>query len=81
MKAEGIVRGIDSAGRIVLPRDVRERMGLNQSTAAVEIFTEGDKIILKKYAPCCRFCSNADDLVEFHGEKICRECLKEISEL
>ena len=50
MKTTGIVRGIDALGRIVLPKELRTSMRLD-SDAKLEIFVEGDSIILKKYSP------------------------------
>lgn len=81
MKSEGIVRNIDSVGRIVLPRDLRVRLGLTAENSAVEIYTEDDKIIFKKYVPACIFCNSADDIVIYKGNKICKECIKVMTEL
>lgn len=50
MKATGIVRKLDHLGRVVLPRELRRTMGLNEGTP-IEIFTQGDMIIIKKYRP------------------------------
>ncbi|HOD02364.1 MAG: Transition state regulatory protein AbrB [Firmicutes bacterium ADurb.Bin300] len=81
MKSEGIVRNIDSVGRIVLPKDLRIRLGLDTENAAVEIYTEGEKIIFKKYAPACIFCDSADDIVVYKGNNICKECVKTLNQL
>lgn len=81
MKSEGIVRTVDSVGRLVLPHDIRERIGINTGNSAVEIFTDGDCIILKKYAPTCLFCENADNLIVYKNVRICRTCLDELESL
>ncbi len=47
MKSTGIVRGVDGLGRIVLPKELRTSMKLDND-ANLEIFVEGDQIILKK---------------------------------
>ena len=52
MKSTGIVRKVDELGRIVLPMELRRTLGVDTKDA-LEIYTEGDSIILKKYAPCC----------------------------
>lgn len=46
MKTTGIVRGIDSLGRIVLPKELRTGMHIDKDSK-LEIFVEGDQIILK----------------------------------
>ena len=62
MKSTGIVRGVDGLGRIVLPKELRTSMKLDND-AKLEIFVEGDEIILKKYRPTgsCDFCGEVDD--------------------
>ena len=89
MKSTGIIRRIDELGRIVLPVELRrildiksckEKGSSNKSDSdAVEIFVDGDKIILKKYNPGCHCCGNMDNLVEVMGLKICPECLEEFN--
>jgi len=79
VKSLGIVRRIDPVGRIVLPKELRRMFDLEDNEDAVEIFVDSDKIILKKYEPSCIFCDTADDVIEFSGKKICRECLAKIN--
>jgi len=80
MKSTGMVRPIDELGRIVLPKEIRRSFDLSPKDS-VEIFTDGDKIILQKYAPACIFCGNADDVVYFNGKRICSECLDKIKKM
>ena len=58
MKSTGIVRKIDSLGRFVIPIELRNVLDISTSDA-IEIFTDEDRIILKKYQPACIFCGNA----------------------
>lgn len=74
MKSTGIVRPIDNLGRFVLPKEIRDTMELGPKDP-VEIFVDGDRIILKKYQPACIFCSNASEVTYYRGKLICRECL------
>jgi AbrB family transcriptional regulator, transcriptional pleiotropic regulator of transition state genes len=48
MKSTGIVRNVDELGRIVVPIELRRTQDL-QIKDPVEIFVEGEQIILKKY--------------------------------
>ena len=50
MKATGIVRRIDELGRVVIPKEIRSTLRL-KSGDALEIFTERDELMLKKYSP------------------------------
>ncbi len=80
MKSTGVVRKIDELGRIVLPMELRQNMDIQVKTP-LEIFTEGDRIILKKFQPSCIFCSNTEEVVLFNDNKICRTCLEKLKTL
>ena len=48
MKSTGVVRRIDELGRIVIPKEIRRNLGIRDGEN-IEIFTDNDSIILKKY--------------------------------
>lgn len=48
MQKAGIVRKVDSLGRIVIPSELRKSLSINQYDT-LEIYTDMDLIILKKY--------------------------------
>jgi transcriptional pleiotropic regulator of transition state genes len=74
MKSTGIVRKLDNLGRIVVPIELRKILGI-EIRDSIEIYTEGDQIILRKYAPGCVFCGEAKDIViQRSGKMICRKC-------
>lgn len=78
MKNTGIVRKVDELGRIVVPIELRRTLGIDIKDA-LEIYTENDTIILKKYTPDCIICSENDNhLVNFKGKWICKSCLKDL---
>ena len=77
MKSTGIVRHIDELGRIVVPKELRIKLGI-AACDPVEISSEGDKIILTKYSPVCHFCGSTENISEFKEKNICAECIKEI---
>jgi len=79
MKSTGIVRRIDDLGRIVLPKETRKIMELPEGTP-MEIYTEGEAIVLKKYEPACIFCGDAKNVKNFKGKNICSKCLNELSQ-
>ncbi|MBW9158900.1 AbrB/MazE/SpoVT family DNA-binding domain-containing protein [Clostridium tagluense] len=80
MKSTGIVRKVDELGRVVVPIELRRTLGIDIKDA-LEIYTEDETIILKKYAPDCILCGeNNNDLVNFKGKNICKCCLKDLSD-
>lgn len=79
MKATGIVRRLDDLGRLVLPKELRKTMNVG-SGESLEIYVDGDEIILKKYRPGCVFCGEIADVKEFEGEFVCSECAEQLQE-
>lgn len=79
MKSTGVVRKVDDSGsgRIVLPIELRRTLDINIKDA-LEIYTEENQIILKKYEPVCIFCGEAREVIDFKGKKVCKKCLKDI---
>jgi transcriptional pleiotropic regulator of transition state genes len=77
MKSTGIVRKVDELGRVVLPIELRRTLDIAERDA-LEIFTEGASIILKKYEPACIFCGDAKDVINYKGKNICTSCMKEL---
>ena len=77
MKSTGIVRQLDQLGRIVIPKGLRTTFDLKEKDP-VQIFVEGEDIILRKYQPACIFCNDAADMVVFEGKNVCRSCLKKL---
>ena len=47
MKDTGIIRNLDSLGRIVIPSGIRERLGINTNDQ-VEFIIDNEKIVMKK---------------------------------
>ncbi|MCL6627353.1 MAG: AbrB/MazE/SpoVT family DNA-binding domain-containing protein [Alicyclobacillus shizuokensis] len=81
MKTTGIVRKVDQLGRIAIPAELRRTFGI-EIKDPLAIYTDRDRIILKRYEPACIFCGNLDESIEsFHGRMICRECREELQQL
>jgi len=80
MKSTGIVRRVDELGRIVLPIELRRTLGISEKDY-LEIFTEQDQIVLKKYEPSCIFCASNCNLVCYHGRNVCMDCIQNLNEI
>ena len=78
MKSTGIVRRLDSLGRVVIPIELRRTLGIEER-GSLEIFTEDDTIILRKYRPGCELCGSVDEVYRVGGHRICRICAEDIS--
>jgi len=77
MKSTGIVRQLDSLGRVVIPIDLRRGLNITDKDS-IEIFIEGDLIILKAFTPGCSFCGSDEKLTIQKKINICKSCRDEI---
>ena len=80
VKTTGIVRQVDGLGRVVLPIELRRSLDI-QERDEVEIFLEGDRVILKKHETACVFCGGSRGISEYKGKIVCRECVKNLCNL
>lgn len=80
MKATGVVRPVDQLGRVVIPIELRRNMGI-QTDDSLEIFVDGQYIMLKKYEPACIFCGSNDEIKQVKGKNICGKCIAEMKKL
>lgn len=79
MKSTGIVRKVDDLGRIVLPKELRTVLNIEERNP-LEIFVEGSYIMLQKYEPSCIFCGSSINVNGFKGKNICKSCLDELKD-
>lgn len=77
MKSTGIIRKVDELGRVVIPKELRKKFGIEEKDG-LEIYVEDDRIILKKYEPACIFCGTEDNVFDFHGKNVCPACAKQL---
>lgn len=78
MKSTGIVRKVDDLGRIVLPIELRRMLDIGERDE-LEIYMDGDKIVLQKYEPSCVFCSSSQGLLTFKGKNVCPTCIRNMA--
>lgn len=79
MKSTGIVRKVDELGRIVLPIELRRTLDIAERDP-LEIYMEGDAIVLRKYQPACVFCDSTKGIVNFRGKNVCSDCIRTMKE-
>ena len=80
MKATGIVRKIDDLGRLVIPKELRRVLNIAEKDD-MEVFTEGDNIIIRKYTPGCIFCDSMENTQLYNNKLICSKCIKSIKKI
>ena len=73
---------IDPVGRMVIPKEVRTKLGLVSKTRnSVECTIVGNTFVVKRYNPTCIFCAKKKDLSVFGDKYICNECKQSIKDM
>lgn len=79
MKTAGIVRNLDNLGRVVIPKEMRKMLSINEGDP-VEIAKVDNKVVVRKYVKGCIFCGNDKDIIEFNGALVCNVCRKALGQ-
>lgn len=78
MKSTGMVRAVDKMGRVVIPKEIRKQLQIENDVDSFEIYMDGDRVVLQKYQPTCIFCDSLSDSVEYNGYNICKNCIDKL---
>ncbi|WP_059040606.1 AbrB/MazE/SpoVT family DNA-binding domain-containing protein [Paenibacillus rubinfantis] len=73
----GVVRKLDQLGRVSLPKKIRDAYDMDNG-AAVEIFVDGDRIIVERYYPRCTFCGSRKGVRIFKEQIVCEQCTEDL---
>ncbi|MVX67272.1 AbrB/MazE/SpoVT family DNA-binding domain-containing protein [Clostridium chromiireducens] len=79
MKSSGIVRKLDPLGRIVIPKEIRRVLGINDGDS-LEITKVDNEVVVRKYSKGCIFCGSDKDVIEFNEAVVCAGCRKALGQ-
>lgn len=77
MRSTGITRKVDELGRIVLPMELRRSLNIKEDDP-LEVWVDGDSIILVKHIPKCVFCGQETTEMT-HNKPVCKTCRQAIA--
>lgn len=83
VRRAAFVRHIDELGRLVLPKEMRESLGLGAGSQVV-ILPQDEGILLRPFQPGCSLCGGLPSGGVFPttaGGLVCRSCAAEVGEL
>ena len=72
------IRQIDPQGRLVLPKEIRDRLGIVVGTP-LRLSIDGNNVIMKIASPSCFFCGNSDSLITLKEKHVCEKCLEKLN--
>ena len=75
MRGSGIVRKLDNLGRLVIPKEIRSALGINNGDD-LEIAMVDNEVVVRKYIKGCIFCGSDKEVIEFNGDLVCGACIK-----
>lgn len=81
MKSSGMIRPVDKMGRVVIPKEIRKQLKIENDVDSFEVLLDGDTVLLKKYQPSCIFCGELNESVEFAGYNVCTDCINKLLSL
>ena len=72
---------ISKVGSITIPSHIRRQFGISESEKfKIEVVNNGE-ILLTRIVGSCIMCESNDELIEYKGKYICKECLNNINEI
>ena len=71
----------DMLGRIVIPKELRIRYGIESEGSEIDIIPTEEGILLKKHTATCMICGSTEDLRYFEGKCFCKNCIEKLSKL
>ncbi len=77
----GIIRQLDPLGRVVIPKEFRRILGMENAVDSFEIVMMNDRIILTKYQSGCIFCGGTGNTVALNDKTVCSACVEKLRKL
>ena len=72
------IRQIDTQGRLVLPKEIRDRLGIVDGTP-LRLSLSGSDIILRVSCNACFICGETENLIDLKGKYVCSNCLEKLN--
>ena len=73
----GMKRKIDKLGRVVIPKSLRNALGVGLDDEISMTLSE-ESIIISKAKGICALCSKEETFIQINNKQICKSCYKKI---
>ena len=71
---------IDNLGRIVIPKSIRDALGINHNDE-ISMTVENNKLIISKGYKTCSICNSKDITSQISDKFLCKSCVSGIKSL
>ena len=79
MKDTGIIRSLDSLGRIVIPTEIRATRNIEIGDPMEFFISDNNIIVIRKYRSNeCTFCRTMESVTYYSEQFICMSCLNDL---
>ena len=75
---DGIVRNLDSLGRVVIPKELRKKLDMKEGEP-VSTTDHESMIVIRKYTKGCVFCGSEKELIEYRNMCVCKKCRESLN--
>ena len=75
------IRQIDPQGRLVLPKEIRDRLGIVEGKTPLRLSLSGDSIVIKVLTPSCFICGETEGTIKLKDKHVCEKCLEKLNEI
>lgn len=75
------IRQIDPQGRLVLPKEIRDRLGIVEGKTPLKLSLNGDSIVIKIPTPSCFICGETENTIKLKEKHVCEKCLEKLNEI
>ena len=81
MKDTGIIRSLDSLGRIVIPTEIRSTRNIEIGDPMEFFISDNHTIVIRKYRSNeCTFCRTMENVSYFNDQFVCEDCLRDLKD-
>jgi len=75
---KGMKRKIDKLGRVVVPKSLRNAIGVGLDDE-ISMTLSGDNIVISKATGICALCNRDKTFLQVNKKQICKTCYKKIN--